>query len=294
VFPGIRTLALFTGVSKRGAVNLLRELIDTGFITKTRRGGQTNEYELIQFYKVKHVQTSEMLHGVFDDVRRVFDSIEYDYLTGRFEIFLSEIKKSGKAFSDLEPNEETREAVLTYLINAVRQEKMNPQKRASSADGEGTAPALKTVLPKIIRKNRTDKTVEKWNRTDFTDFFYRQFLIKYDRPHAYVQYEHPKRIGRMIDHANRGGHGQDRIKLLIEKFFELPFNNHTLEFFASAQMYEMLTNYIDNRVIPTLLQPHQPSTQAAMKEGAKSAQQDFQGVAFEDMLRRITGGNNAR
>ncbi|MNY60445.1 hypothetical protein D3C86_1969970 [compost metagenome] len=81
------------------------------------------------------------------------------------------------------------------------------------------------------------------------------------------------------------------MKLLIEKFFELPFNNHALEFFATAQMYEMLTNYADKGVMPYMLQPQQPSAQQAIKQEAKTAQQNYQGVAFDDMLKRVTGGN---
>lgn len=294
-FPSTSRIAMYAGISKKTAIKYIDELVDKGFILKKRHGNRrTNDYYLLDADKVNHLKVSEMFHSAF---KTALQGTPDSGTEGLF-ILMDEILGSIEDldFKEVPVDEKTEQALIATLVREAREDEDKgmfkpPNKSAPIPEagvensgkplGGSVKKAGLAVSAGITRGQEEDVTL--WKTDRFLDHFYGLFARATGRSHEVSKSKHRGMMARFVRNFE-----DDRpmAKKYIEAFFEIGYDNQSLEMFSTSGRMEELSIYLQTGKKPFYLDNNKKKKPSA----AEVPEQSTSYMSPEDFLQRIKGG----
>lgn len=258
-FPGTETLRAELGWSKEKLSKYLKELIDKGFITVSRRFGKPSVYTIQELHTIPVLVHSEIVHEIrlrYNNSSEFFEALAkykqselcekvmkagnpLDYTSEINEWFDKEISSAhAEGVTDHLPVKEkvlsvqlaNPELPKTFSISGVQSEK-DPDRNEKRKKA----------------KSHKDVPVEEWNSRHFVSYFGELYFKKFGQPYMPTAADYGC-MKRVIE----SGKSKEVIKKHIENFMELDyFNVKTVRVFSSTHSQTVLDQYVNNGAVPS-------------------------------------------
>lgn len=292
-FPSVARIAMCSNCSKKTAIKYIDELVDKGFILKERHGnGRTNTYQLIDVDKITHLHVSEMFWRAVNAVYKEVESYYYEAVYEGVMELNAAMEKEGTVFNTIPVINETETSIREYLIKYVRKEdevmfippnrnKTKPDTATPTQSSEnslgGDAKKAGISIVGISRKSLPDE-LNKWKNRNFVQYFYKKYLDVIGKHHEETRSKHGGMVGTVL---RKTDNDREAVKNLIDAFFEMGYDNPTLEQFCTSGRKAEVTLYVETGKKPYYL------TVRDKKEIIDNAKQENSGISTQDFLNRI-------
>jgi hypothetical protein len=164
----------------------------------------------------------------------------------------------------------------------------SPSPHTSIAEKKNSNKTKKAIISREEKAKTWKNTdINEWNVAMFRQYFYDKYLDRMEMPHPSLV----KHKGMMNNALKALGGDNELLKKHIDAFFEIGYDNLTLDFFCSSARLGEIQTFLASGKKPFYLEKKN-QTQAvdryrAFEEGQKEQKQK----ATEEDLKRLFGGN---
>jgi predicted transcriptional regulator len=297
-FPSVSRIAMSSNCTNKTAIKYINELVEKGFIVKERSGNRrTNNYYMIDADKVKHLHVSEMFHRAVNEVYNEIEVCLYDNVRDALLTILEKIEEDGMEFRDIPVDAETQEHLKQALLKEIKKVGdimfKTPNRGKKIPDSAAPTPVAETPLGdpakkagesvKGITKKSLPDELEKWKQGNFVQHFYKKYLDSTGKHHDDARSKHGGMVGVVLRKCDGD---KVLLKKLIDTFFEIGYDNPTLENFCTSGRKAEIELYIEKGKKPYYL------TAQEKKAKVEQAEQVNQGMSAEAFLNRIRQGGS--
>lgn len=275
-FPSTYRLAVSCSCSINSVIAYIEELVDKGFISKESGGrGRSNHYHVKDCHEIPLLKVSEVFWKSMSSLVNLYG---WKKMLPAKEKVLKYMDKQGYRLQDMETDSES-EMQLTNLLKVVlkggqielgllpkNMKFQKPQKEIVAAIETKPSKVMdvqisgtkKDVSP-IVSRNLSvgvDKNhwrlldVEKWNIQQFKMYFYDKYIDIMGQPHPSNDKRHTGSLRNVL--KNLDGN-KELLKKYIDSYFEIGYDNLSLDYFSSATRLGEIQAFITNGAIPFYL-----------------------------------------
>ncbi|PZT53848.1 helix-turn-helix domain-containing protein [Paenibacillus silvae] len=299
-FPAVSRIAMACNCTKKTAIKYIDELCEKGFILKERNGNRkTNSYYLMDIDKIEHLHVSEMFWRAVNSVYKEVEVCLYEDVYECFIKMLEKLDKEGVIFREIPVDAETESHIRKTLLSKVKMEGddvLNPPNSGKAKPDIYDHPAIKegmgTAQGDTVEKAGNlgggrgrfslPDDIERWKNDNFVQFFYEKFIDATGRTHESARSKHRGMIGRLLKNVDGN---KIRIKLRMDAFFQIGYDNQSLEWFCTSGRAAEIDLFIEQGKKPFYIAAQ------VKKEMVETTLQTKSGMSAEDFLKRIKGGN---
>lgn len=279
-FPSIHRLAVMTGMTAKSVTKYVKELEDTGFIEKVRRGnGMTNDYYIKELHEVQALYASETLWRVLEAVAS--DSGNWDCVEDAWRKYLKHANEAGIDLVSVDYTDNVLDAIKKDLHTIVG----------------GGEPVMFKVL-KVVNKTKTagdvaaptdkqgwtykDRHEAEWRLADFKRYFYEKYKERTQMSHVEAEKVHTGILSRVLKQLDGD---KTMLKKYIDAFFEIGYDNPSLEVFGTSGRQSEIATYLNTGKKPYYIDS---------KNRVKSHEQDlksepqYHGLDEDEFIKRLT------
>ncbi|WP_315792911.1 helix-turn-helix domain-containing protein [Paenibacillus sp. BIC5C1] len=299
-FPAVSRIAMACNCTKKTAIKYIDELCEKGFILKERNGNRkTNSYYLMDIDKIDHLHVSEMFWWTVNSVYKEVEVCLYEDVYECFIKMLEKLNKEGIIFREIPVDAETESHIRETLLSRVKKEgddMFNPPYARKAKPDISDQPATKEVMRNVLGgtvekagnlgegKSRFSlpDDIDRWKNDNFVQYFYEKFIDATGRTHETARSKHRGMIGRLLKKVDGN---KALIKLRINAFFEIGYDNQSLEWFCTSGRAAEIDLFVEKGKKPFYIAAQEK------KEMVETTVQTKSGMSAEDFLKRIKGGN---
>lgn len=283
-FPSVHRMSTMCGMSAKSIVKYIKELEDKGFIEKVRRGnGMTNDYYIVDLHEVRALQVSEMVWKVFGNIVDESKENVWEQLDCAWKKYMKYASESGLDITSIEVSEETMELIkkdLLAIMEGGEPEMIRVLKVANKTRtaGDSAAPTDKGG------RTFTDRHESEWRLADFRRYFYQKYRERTGLSHVEVEKVHAGIMSRILKQLDDD---KTMLKRYIDAFFEIGYDNPSLEVFGTSGRFAEIATYIKDGKKPFYVEVKSRAGQS--KAQNVTTEQQHRGIDEDEFIKRLKG-----